>query len=488
MLFSSYRNGAPPPRAQPSARLGYALGAVPATLKRGSRSDLVKTLQAHLNNLGFDTGTPDGIFGPKTAAAVKAFQKSKGLKADGIVGPKTWGALGIGAGGDSPGPAPSPAPERAPTPAPPPPPPTKPPPRAKSAAATTLQRAVTSLGARANDPALRIKVDGIIGPKTATAVNRALTRYADAAPANLRTGKLSVAQIKDNWNPITIALEQAAREAAPTSPTPPAPEPTRADVRRLQTGLRKLGTLTNDTMLKIAVDGVVGPRTAAAASKITGQKLTIKQVKSELPKIVMSVEAAVAKYENATPGPPTPPEPTPVDSTPRLAVARLQRALASLGELLGDRTLAIKSDGIAGPKTAAALNHALQNYVRDKPASMTQRLLPAQIAVMAGQLTTQIESELARRRAEAARPSQPVPTPAPQPSPAPAPAPQYTPQPEYPPRYAEETSPAPIPAPEEKKKLHWGWFVGGGTALLIVGGLTVAAFSKRGDRRRLVPA
>jgi peptidoglycan hydrolase-like protein with peptidoglycan-binding domain len=35
----------------------------------------------------------DGIFGPQTESAVKAFQQSKGLTADGIVGPLTWPKL-----------------------------------------------------------------------------------------------------------------------------------------------------------------------------------------------------------------------------------------------------------------------------------------------------------------------------------------------------------------------------------------------------------
>ena len=37
----------------------------------------------------------DGIFGPNTEEAVKELQKAKGLAADGIVGPRTWAALGV---------------------------------------------------------------------------------------------------------------------------------------------------------------------------------------------------------------------------------------------------------------------------------------------------------------------------------------------------------------------------------------------------------
>ena len=60
------------------------------TLKKGSKGEDVKTLQRALKI------TPvDGDFGTKTETAVKAFQKSKGLGGDGIVGNKTWQALGI---------------------------------------------------------------------------------------------------------------------------------------------------------------------------------------------------------------------------------------------------------------------------------------------------------------------------------------------------------------------------------------------------------
>lgn len=58
------------------------------TIKLGSRGNDVRYLQARLGIL------VDGIFGPATRRAVIAFQKSRLLAADGIVGPRTWGALG----------------------------------------------------------------------------------------------------------------------------------------------------------------------------------------------------------------------------------------------------------------------------------------------------------------------------------------------------------------------------------------------------------
>ncbi|MGB9812837.1 MAG: peptidoglycan-binding domain-containing protein [Thermovenabulum sp.] len=52
----------------------------------------VKLLQTLLNQHGYKLKV-DGIFGPKTLAAVKDFQKKNGLKVDGIVGPKTLAKL-----------------------------------------------------------------------------------------------------------------------------------------------------------------------------------------------------------------------------------------------------------------------------------------------------------------------------------------------------------------------------------------------------------
>ena len=55
----------------------------------------VKTVQTKLKRWGYYAGAVDGIYGPKTKAAVKSFQKKNGLTADGIVGVKTAAALGM---------------------------------------------------------------------------------------------------------------------------------------------------------------------------------------------------------------------------------------------------------------------------------------------------------------------------------------------------------------------------------------------------------
>lgn len=68
------------------------------TLRKGNSNDEVADLQALLNaKYGADLEV-DGVFGAKTEAAVKAFQKAHGLTVDGVVGPKTWAAMGIAPG------------------------------------------------------------------------------------------------------------------------------------------------------------------------------------------------------------------------------------------------------------------------------------------------------------------------------------------------------------------------------------------------------
>lgn len=68
------------------------------TLRFGSQGASVRELQTLLVAHGFNPGPIDGIFGSRTQSAVIAFQRSKGLVQDGIVGVQTWTALGVNCG------------------------------------------------------------------------------------------------------------------------------------------------------------------------------------------------------------------------------------------------------------------------------------------------------------------------------------------------------------------------------------------------------
>ena len=96
--------------AQPSAEARTAVsGSEPAaasdtpvtssntpTLRKGSKGAYVTLLQKQLLDRGYGLGSwgADGDFGSATEKAVRAFQGDQGLAVDGIVGPKTWAALG----------------------------------------------------------------------------------------------------------------------------------------------------------------------------------------------------------------------------------------------------------------------------------------------------------------------------------------------------------------------------------------------------------
>lgn len=62
-------------------------------LRRGSKGKAVRALQQRLKDLGFDPNGIDGSFGAGTEAAVRAFQRAKGLGVDGKVGRETSAAL-----------------------------------------------------------------------------------------------------------------------------------------------------------------------------------------------------------------------------------------------------------------------------------------------------------------------------------------------------------------------------------------------------------
>ena len=62
-------------------------------IRIGHRGRETRELQEKLSNAGYRLEA-DGIFGPATDAAVRRFQRDRGLVVDGIAGPKTMAALG----------------------------------------------------------------------------------------------------------------------------------------------------------------------------------------------------------------------------------------------------------------------------------------------------------------------------------------------------------------------------------------------------------
>lgn len=71
-----------------SVSTSYAAG----QFRVGDRGAEIEELQGKLVVLGYDV-MADGAFGPAMAEAVKEFQKSCGIKADGLIGPATYSAL-----------------------------------------------------------------------------------------------------------------------------------------------------------------------------------------------------------------------------------------------------------------------------------------------------------------------------------------------------------------------------------------------------------
>ena len=63
--------------------------------KQGSSGSVVTKIQQTLKSAGFYTYTVDGIYGSRTTAAVKKYQKAKGLTVDGVCGAQTLAAMGI---------------------------------------------------------------------------------------------------------------------------------------------------------------------------------------------------------------------------------------------------------------------------------------------------------------------------------------------------------------------------------------------------------
>lgn len=125
--------------------------ATPPTIEEGSTGDTVRWAQYLLVRRTLTYTQIDGNFGPATKTAVETFQRDAKLSVDGIVGPKTWAALG----GDS----------------------AEPPTLANGSSGSVVEKLQEALNkgrgqfAPTTNPVLT--VDGKYGPKTQTAVEGA---------------------------------------------------------------------------------------------------------------------------------------------------------------------------------------------------------------------------------------------------------------------------------------------------------------------------
>ena len=97
---AAYAPGGPPlsPAAQAAASMAAAPPSRGPMLRQGMRGPAVRTLQQQLMGAGYGVGKTgaDGVYGPRTTAAVRSFQRANSLKQDGVAGPWTMAAFDNG--------------------------------------------------------------------------------------------------------------------------------------------------------------------------------------------------------------------------------------------------------------------------------------------------------------------------------------------------------------------------------------------------------
>ena len=327
--------------SQPSAP---AVTSAPSdgALSVGSRGDAVKSLQQKLIDLGYLSGSADGIFGESTKKAVMAFQSAKGLTADGQAGSATLAALGSGG-------TIAPAVTSAPTAAP-------------DAAVTatllkkgdrgeqvkSLQQKLINLGYLAGS------ADGIFGESTKKAVMA--FQSAKGLKADGQAGSATLAALGSGVTSAPTAAPDTAVTATLLKKGDRGEQ-----VKSLQQNLILLGYLTGEA------DGQFGPATKAAVTAFqaaSGLRADGQAGEKTLDAIASAVRAvsSAGTLRKGSRGD---------------AVRALQQKLIALGYLsgsadgiFGDSTTravmafqtaqSLSADGAAGSATIAALNRAYQ--------------------------------------------------------------------------------------------------------------------------------
>jgi peptidoglycan hydrolase-like protein with peptidoglycan-binding domain len=319
-------------------------------------------------------GVPaDGVFGPKTYAALVAWQRAQKLPVTGKLDAATWNRMQqlrlvptrSGSGGST-------AAGSVSKPATPKPPTTSTPPTSASVLApyakTTLRRGSTGAAVIALQKALGITADGAFGPKTEAAVKAFQTRK--HLPAN---GIVSAA----TWQALmgkTTTPPKTAPKPATTKPKPatttPAASTTTPYTAYLRTTLRtgsrgEAVKVLQRALGGVAVDGAYGARTAAAVSAF--------QKASKLGATGVADPAVWRALENR-------------DYPLRAYYGTVLRSGSKGAAVVAlQKALRITADGAFGPKTQTAVK-ALQ-----------KRAKIAQTGTVAAVTWKAVEAELRRR-------------------------------------------------------------------------------------------
>ncbi len=206
--------------------------------------------------------TPDGQFGPKTEAAVRAWQGAHAVAVTGVVDAPTWAKMVslklVPARGSVQPPAPAPIPPAPPTPAPTSPTPA-PAPASDLAryASTTIAKGATGAAVVALQKALALTADGQFGPLTEAAVRTFQTRR-NLTPNGIVGPPTWKALMGGSSATATPSRSTAARTATPYTALMSTVLHTGSRSGAVKTLQRALGGL--------AVDGAYGARTANAVS------------------------------------------------------------------------------------------------------------------------------------------------------------------------------------------------------------------------------
>lgn len=311
--------------------------AVPAAgaLSLGDKGAAVETLQKAMAALGLFRGKVDGVFGKDLQAAVAAYQKSKGLTPDGIVGPKAASMINKSVA----------APDKIVVPA------------GKTlslndsgSAVVELQKSLAALGL------FKGKADGVFGKDLQAAVMK--YQQSKGLPADGEVGPGTAAKIG-------AGVEAPEKVVVPAGKSLSLSD-SGAAVEALQKSLAALG------LFKGKVDGVFGKDLQSAVAAYQKSKgLTADGTLS-------AKAAALLNASVADPGKIVVPAGKSLAlSDSGSAVEQLQKALASLGLFKGrvdgvfgrDLQAAVvafatskglPADGVVGPSTAAAINAAVK--------------------------------------------------------------------------------------------------------------------------------